>query len=813
MTTVQETEANDVEENLSDVAISDNVDIGVLDDLFAEAIEYHQAEQWADAESAYSKILSVEPDQPNANYNLGMLKLQIDQSNASLSYFKSALSAVPEEAKYWISYVEALMLAGQLAYASEVLIDGLEQGLHGEEVDALINQLAEAQPTPAKNTSVTIASYAGQPDILAMMQPQVKKKVVQEKNTNPYDWAKKYPINAALKKAITLQQAGEFKQAKRKFTSLLKLYPKHPIVMTSLGSIELATGDIETGVKWLEKSLAIESKQTTTLSVLSIGYNKLQRFNEAVKCADEAIAMNPDYAEAHVNRGNALKSLERYDEAVGSYKRAILIDDADADGHFNLGCLLNQLGQYEAAAPVLQRCVELRSNDSVAAKFYADVLFKLKKYDEAISYYHQAIKLDGKNVDAYFGRGVAQLGIKAYDRAQQDFKSVIKFNAKYAYAYVNLALALCRLGRYKEAVATNQVAMKLLSKSENGLIMTLNNQGLFLVGMQCLDEALVFYNQAIEKDVNCFEAYWNKSHLHLLQGDFKQGWSLYEYRWKTFFKGHQRSYSQPLWLGKQNLSGKTLFIYPEQGLGDYIQFCRYIAMFESLGAKVVLEVPKTLATLIPSIKGSYKIVEPGSIVPPFDFHCPLLSLPLAFNTELETIPADIPYIYADAKKTKTWKATLGNSDKLRVGLVWSGSVGHEKDYERSIPLAAMKSLFSLPVEFHALQKEIRPNDMKAAENFELLGLHQDALGDFSDTAALIENMDLVIAVDTSTAHLAGAMGKECWVLLQYAPDFRWMLNRSDSPWYPSITLFRQPSDNNWKSTLDEVKAKLEEKLS
>ena len=269
-----------------------------------------------------------------------------------------------------------------------------------------------------------------------------------------------------------------------------------------------------------------------------------------------------------------------------------------------------------------------------------------------------------------------------------------------------------------------------------------------------------------------------------------------------------RNFKEPLWLGNESIKDKTILIYAEQGLGDSIQFCRYIKMIEALEPKeIILEVPKVLISLLSSLKSKINLVEKGAFNT-FDLQCPMMSLPHAFKTTVDNIPAEIPYLYVDKNKSKFWHKKLGTKTNHRIGLVWSGSTTHKNDHNRSLLLEQLAPLIDLPFEFHCLQKEIRSVDLNLLNEFKKIRQHQDSLLDFSDTAGLIEQMDLVISVDTSVAHLAGAIGKQVFILLPFAPDYRWMLDRTDSPWYPTATIFRQQISNNWDNVIDQVKLEL-----
>lgn len=799
-------------------ADKDSVNEEVLDTFFAQALERHQAEDWQAAETFYRKVLAVIPEQPNVNYNLGMLKMQLDQSNASLDFFKAALSADEGEPKYWLSYVEALAKAGQKKQAVDVLMQGIENGLHGEEVNLLVNQLTK--PTVAFATSIpaSVIHYAGQASNTVAMPtatvkshaqlPLHKKNEINTGKTTRTKGMGQYLDNPQIKKMLALKEAGKLKQAKKSGEGLLKFFPNNPAILTCLGMVALEQGEYARGVKQLEQSIAIEPAQTTALSYLSIAYTQLKKLSDALRCADRAIAINPRFAEAHANRGNALCALKRYGEAIDSYKKAIALKPDDAAVKFNLADTFKMVAQYKDAITLFKEGLLLNPDDIDAQLSCANILFKLNRFDEALNCFNAVIKMDGNHSEAIIGRGLTFVEVKQFESARADFEKVVQLNPNHKNGYINLGVALRNLDRYEEAFSANETALALDSKD----VTTYNNHGLLLVDMRRFDAALDCYNQAIAIDPNHYETYWNKSLLHLLLGDYTQGWELYESRWKSIFKNAHRHFPKPLWLGDASLAGKTILIYAEQGLGDDIQFCRYIAEVEKLGAKVILDVHKPLLSLITTLEGDFTIIEAGSSLPDFDYHCPLMSLPYAFKTQLDTIPANIPYLYADEQKAQAWHDKLGNKTKLRVGLVWSGSIGHKNDHRRSLSLQMLTPFLSLPVAFHALQKEIRQEDIQTLTKLNAINTHQVALNDFSDTAALISQMDLVITVDTSVAHLAGAMGKDCWVLLPHSPDFRWLLDRSDSPWYPSITLFRQETCNQWQSVIDTVKARLQEMI-
>ena len=327
------------------------------------------------------------------------------------------------------------------------------------------------------------------------------------------------------------------------------------------------------------------------------------------------------------------------------------------------------------------------------------------------------------------------------------------------------------------------------------------------------DEAIAHFDKALSLKPDYAEASWNKGLILLLQGDFENGLVLYESRWdfeKISAIVGRRLFEKPIWLGAESLNGKTILLYGEQGLGDFIQFCRYAKSVANLGAKVILETPGELASFMENLEGVSQLIIQGEELPFFDYQCPLLSLPLAFKTNLNSIPGTFAYINLDnhSNKIMEWKSKLGSKLKPRVGLVWSGNPNHKNDHNRSLLLENILPYLPNHLEYICLQKEVREVDKLTLDSNSHILNFTSQLNDFLDTAALINNLDLVISVDTSVAHLSGALGRKTLVLLPAVPDWRWLLDREDSPWYPSMKLYRQNSFGDWNGVLDRVKSDL-----
>jgi tetratricopeptide (TPR) repeat protein len=413
---------------------------------------------------------------------------------------------------------------------------------------------------------------------------------------------------------------------------------------------------------------------------------------------------------------------------------------------------------------------------------------------QAKALYEQVLRYQPRNHDALHLLGVIAGQSNDPQRAVELIGKAIQINPKVAGFHSNRGNALKDLGRYEEALSNYDKALALRPDFAE----VHYNRGIALQELGRLGPALTSYQKAIAFKPNDAEAYWNRALVLLLSGDFEKGWKEYEWRWrreKAYIE--KRVFAQPLWLGKESLQDKAILLYSEQGLGDAIQFGRYARMVADLGAKVILEVKDPLISVMRSLDGVATLVEKGAALPAFNFHCPLLSLPLAFNTRLDSIPAPTRYLNSDPDKLAKWRETLGERRLPRIGLVWSGNAQHSNDRKRSVPLADLLARLPTSCEYVSLQRDVREGDMHYLKTHPALRHFGEELKDFGDTAALCELMDVVISVDTSVAHLSGALGRPTWILLPFNPDWRWLTGRDDTPWYPSAKLYRQPKPGDW----------------
>lgn len=472
-------------------------------------------------------------------------------------------------------------------------------------------------------------------------------------------------------------------------------------------------------------------------------------------------------AAAHMRLGNALRTLKRHEEALASYGRALALRPDYPQALYNRGNALRALKRHEDAVADYDRALALRPDYPQALSNRGNALRDLKRHEEALASYERLLVLTPDDAGTLNNRGIV----------------------------------LRALRRHEEALASFERALALRPDDAK----TLNNHGNVLRALNRHEEALASYQRALALKPDYAGAHWNEALCRLLLGNFATGWQKYEWRWqRETFTSPQRDFIQPLWKGQQSLAGKTVLLHAEQGFGDTIQFCRYAGLVASQGATVMLEVQPPLRSLMSSLAGVARVLGKGEPLPAFDYHCPLLSLPLVFDTRLETIPATVPYLRAPAERVSHWEARLGPKTAPRVGIAWSGRPKHKNDHNRSLALSTLAPLLRQGIRIISVQKDVRPGDRDFLERRGDIMNCGAALTDFADTAALISLLDLVISVDTSVAHLAGALGKPVWVLLPFSPDWRWLLARDDSPWYPTARLFRQSSIGGWNGVISHV---------
>jgi tetratricopeptide (TPR) repeat protein len=630
-------------------------------------------------------------------------------------------------------------------------------------------------------------------------------------------------IGDTLAEATALQQRGEFAEAEAVYRGLLRRHPGSADARFRLGLLLAQLGRLYEAVEMFSAALLIAPGFAPLWSEQAAAQLHLGWFAASVESYDRLIALRPDAVEAFNNRGAALLRLGRPADALASFDAALTVQPDLAEAMCNRGNALLALGRVTEALDSYDQTLALNPALAQAATSRADALERLDRPAEALASYDQAVAAAPGLVQAHYNRGNLLRTLERHEEAIASFDAVLALLPTHAGAACNRATSLRALGRLDEALAGYAQAMFLDPTMAAALI----NHASLLAMLGRHQEALEDYARATAMFPDNAEVHWNEALCRLTMGDFKGGWREHEWRWHTdALRPGQRHFPEKLWLGETSLAGRTILLHGEQGFGDMLQFCRLAPLVAALGdaaadaanaVNVVLEMPSALARLIRTMPGPQRIVTQNEPVPEFDVHCPLLSLPLALGTTLETIPAAVPYLAADPDQALAWRIRLAAVPGLHVGLVWAGNPRTADralaaiDRRRSLPLARLAPLGTVPgVTFVSLQKGHRADEAKTPPRGMALYDWTDELWDFADTAALIAGLDLVIGVDTSVVHLAGALGKPVWVLNRYDACWRWLYGRTDSPWYPTMRLFRQARFGDWDAVIAEVVAALRE---
>jgi tetratricopeptide (TPR) repeat protein len=641
-------------------------------------------------------------------------------------------------------------------------------------------------------------------------------------------------VSAYVNLGFVLSEQGRYPEAAEHLRKALELAPQNADALFLMGTVSRQQNQVEEAIGYLKRTLAVQPQLEMAYAGLAQLFLQTGQTNEAVQILRQGMGQCPQSAEFPMQLGGLYFSQGNHGSAGEMFAQAVSVAPGHAYGHFSLGNALQMQGKRQEAASAYNKAIALQPDFTAAYGNLGLVLLSLGRKEDALRCYERLLKTSPNHIDALINCSAILQEIGQYEEAAASAERALRLEPDSFKALANLGTSLLSLKRYEEALTAYEQAYRLtpqdaeiltgkgtvlahLNRQEESLacydevlksnandVEALRSKGWALTELRRHEQALVCLDQALRLHPRHGEAHLNRSLVFLLNGDFIRGWEEYEWRWEEGqLRAERREFRQALWLGKEDLKGKTILLHAEQGLGDTIQFCRYAKLVSARGAKVVLEVQKGLKSLMRGLAGADSVVGKGEALPTFDYHTPLLSLPLAFKTTLETIPAETAYLRSDAAWVEKWKGKLGDKRKPRVGLVWSGNKSHKNDHNRSIPFGMLSALLAEEVEWVSLQKEVRESDeaMLAASAVKHYG---EALSDFTDTAGLLSNMDLVISVDTSVAHLAGALGKPLWVLLPYSPDFRWLLDREDSPWYPSARLFRQPKIADWETVITRV---------
>ena len=565
--------------------------------------------------------------------------------------------------------------------------------------------------------------------------------------------------------------------------------------------------------------------------VQAVRLHRSGRLDEALALYLRLLAWQPDQADAWHFLGALLQQRGRGGLAVALIARAITLSGARAVYHSNRGVILTEIGRFEEALVSFEAALRLNPADVAAHQGRGTILSRFGRPGEALAAYDAALRLMPDHVLAQSNRGIALNDLGRREESLAAFATALCLKPDYADAYSHRGTALSLRGLAQEALAAFETALRLepdygeghsnrgtllndLGQTDAALVSTgaaislqpgyakgYFNRAAVLARLGLVDQAIACLEAAIRVKPAYAEAHHKLSLLRLLMGDFAAGWAEHEWRRQGAFARTQLK--DTLW-GGEDLAGRTILLHGEQGFGDTLQFCRYAPLVAERGGKVILRAPRPLVSLLSSLDGVTQVVAEEDPAPPFDRHCPLMSLPWLFGTGLETIPAPASYLGPSEAVRAAWAARLGAREGLRVGLVWSGNPTYGNDRNRSLPFDALAPLWGVDgVRWFSLQLGERRSDLAGAPSGSIEDLSPH-LGDFSETAGALSQLDLVLTVDTAVAHLAGACGRQTWVMLPHVADWRWLRERSDSPWYPSLRLFRQTDRGNWGDVVADI---------
>ena len=537
--------------------------------------------------------------------------------------------------------------------------------------------------------------------------------------------------------------------------------------------------------------------------LLGILRHEQERHSEALPLLAAALAIDPDSDLALLNRGNALAAMGRPEAAMADYDHGLAVHPQHADLLNARGLLRISLLRFEDALGDLDRALAIRPDFGEAWNNRGNALQALKRFAEAVDCFDRALALRPDHAQGHNNRANALRRLGRLEDALAATDRALALDSANAQALNDRGNVLQEMNRWDEAIASYDRALEL----QPDYVDALNNRGTAHRDLMRFGAALADFDRAARIAPDAAQAHWSRGIALMLQGDLGEGLRLYEWRKKLPAPIEARNYRQPLWTGSEDIGGKTLFLYIEQGLGDTIQFFRYALMARARGARVILSVQDAILRLMQDAGADIEILDSAGVPPAFDYHAPLMSLPLAFATTRNTIPAPIPYLRTEPQRVEKWAARIG-AHGFRIGICWQGAASIAG---RSFPLAALAPICAMQnVRLISLQKgagteQIAPSGLRVEE----LGDDFDAgPGAFLDSAAAMQSLDLVITADTALAHLAGALGRPCWVALKYVPDWRWFLGVADSPWYPQLRLFRQPAPGDWDGVFAQMRAPL-----
>ena len=536
--------------------------------------------------------------------------------------------------------------------------------------------------------------------------------------------------------------------------------------------------------------------------------------SKAGECYRKAIAINPRFAKAHSNLGYVLRELGNLTDAENCLRRAIEIDPSNVDTNYMLGTLAVALGKLDLAEEHFRAALRLVPDFEFAYQELSRSMIQRGQIENALEVMLSGIVQNPGSAMLRFCLGEMYQELQQFDSARIYYKQALEIQPEYPEVITAIAISLVKQGQadqsatwFVDAIASYR---RVIAKNPLNDIAHFNLASVLISQNRC-EEAIESFNAALAINPQFNDAKLGRSLMSLLTGEFETGWRDYDYGSKDNQVTSSTNYLLPHVTNIEGISGKTIVLFADQGLGDTIQFIRYVEELKALGAKeIYVDVPPQIKSLLEKVPGITGVLEKGQTIASFDYVCSLSRLPYAFKTTLNSIPAKISYVTAPLDRVEYWKERLRQYTSPRVGVVWAGNRMFKNDFNRSIKLETLSAIFANQnIQFFSLQKAGREGDTLFLSNFSNVVDLDSEMTDLSETAAIIANLDLIISVDTVVAHLAGALGKPIWIMIPFAPDFRWLLARTDSPWYPSAQLFRQPKIGDWLSVIARIQLALE----
>ena len=598
---------------------------------------------------------------------------------------------------------------------------------------------------------------------------------------------------------------GKTVEASEAFKKATELNPTYADGHSNLGVTLQEQGKLEEAIEAYTKALELNPNYAEAYYNMGVTLKNQGKLDEAIEAYNKALSLKPDHAKAYNNMGNALQEQGKLDEAMASFNKALAIKSDYAEAYNNMGTVLKDQGKLEKAIASYTKALSLKPDYAKAYNNMGVTLQEQGKLDEAIEAYKMALAIKSEYAEAYNNMGTVLKDQGKLDEAIEAYKMALAIEPDYTDAHNNMGNVLKDQGKLDEAIEAYKMALAI----EPDYAEAYNNMGSIFQEQGKLEKAITSYNKALSLKPDYAEAYYNMGNAYNLKGEIQKGLELFEYRFKKQKVPTRAPREKLHWNGSEPIKGKEFLVYEEQGLGDIIQFCRYLPTLVKQGAKVTFKVTQKLHAILQTMDSGVTLSTTDADEGQIDFEAPLMSLPHLFKTHLKTIPSMNPYLYANHGRTKTWGERL-HTDRFKIGICWQGSKS-KIDIGRSFPLSLFEGISKAPnVELISLHKGEGEHQIKDI-SFDLttLGADFDADQDaFLDTAAVMMNCDLIITSDTAIAHLAGALGCQTWVALKHVPDWRWMLDRSDSPWYPTMTLYRQKNPGDWACVFEAINRNL-----